>query len=182
MYSCLDFDWTHETLVNAEPDQCVKKMLNECTGILLFDIIIANPDRMPWNLKADRPLDPTCLRVYDHADALLGVQGEPRLNSLQLTSLGLNWPNRDKQEHCLLPHLIDGRFLMDWYGKIEYLPDFQIQNTCKAAMASGLSKGEANSVRDFLIYRKRNIKVIVDSNRAAFPESFFTPPNGEFPL
>lgn len=179
MYSCLDFDWTRETLVNAEPDQCVKSMLEESTGVLLFDILIANPDRMPWNLKTDKPLDPKFMRVYDHADALLGVEGESRLNSLPLSSLGFQWPNRTKQEHCLLPHLNDGRFRMVWYGKLMSLPEFQIQNTCTAAMASGLSRGEANTVRDFLIYRKRNIEFIVDANRSAFPASFFIPPKGE---
>lgn len=182
MYSCLDFDWTRETLVNAEPDECATSLPDESTGILLFDVLIANPDRFPWNLKADSPLDPTYLRVYDHADAIFGVEGESRLNSIQLTSLGFNWPNRNKNDHCLLPHLRDGRFRETWYGKIGMVPDFQIQNVCNAAMASGLSKGQAMAVRDFLIYRKHHITDIVDANRSAFQLSFFATPPGELQL
>lgn len=180
LFSCLDFDWTRETLVDAEPEECAAAMPDICLGITLFDILIANPDRQHWNLKANDHLKPTLLRAYDHADALMGTNGESRLSD-QLFAIGFRWwPNSTGEDHCLIEHLVDGRTRQYWYDCISSLPDFQIRNICRAARACGIKKSLALAAEKFLLYRKRNIeKMIETTHRHRFQPAFFQPQSGE---
>ncbi len=91
-FASLDFG-TKEVL----PSDMDPKRLCEClpqlaTGVVIFDIFIANPDRHEGNLKTDDPDQPTVIQLFDHDHALFGHekgQGPDRLNKVSQDSLGL---------------------------------------------------------------------------------------------
>ena len=58
---------------DADPHECVKADLELCTGVLLFDSLIANSDRHVGNIKVDRPTRPSEMFIFDHDHALFGV-------------------------------------------------------------------------------------------------------------
>lgn len=178
LFSCLDFAWTDETLVNAEPDRVVADHLEEATGLVMFDILVVNPDRESWNLKTDDPLKPQFMRVYDHADALFSTEGESRLATL-FNDIGFAWPHGGIQSHFLVPCLFDGRYRHAWYDRLGRLPDFQLANICKAARATGLTKAQSGAALDFLRYRKTNMETIIEGRKEFFQPSFFDAPKGD---
>lgn len=179
MFSCLDFESSFGELVNAESDRCCELLLEECTGLALFDMIIANPDRESWNLRTNDSLSPTFIRVFDHADALFNVVGKERFDKQPLWS-GLSWPppRREKESHFLLPNLCNGEFFARWCDKFHRIPSFQIKNIFSAARRSGITAAEAKAAYDFIMFRKNNIQKIAEANRSLFCSSFFDPPEG----
>lgn len=177
LFSCLDFECSYGSLVDAEADRCCDLLLKECTGLVLFDMIVANPDREHWNLKTDDSRSPTFIRVYDHADALFNNVGIARLQTMPHLWSGLSWPLRpERDQHFLSNHLASGTHFAEWYHKFESIPKWQIENICQAARKGGISATEAKVARDFIDYRRLNIENIVKGNRGLFPASLFEPP------
>ncbi|MEX0704849.1 MAG: hypothetical protein WD069_22310 [Planctomycetales bacterium] len=177
IFSCLDFSWNSERLINAEPDQCVACDLRLCTGLALFDILIANPDRLPWNIKVDRPLNPTDIRVFDHEQALFGDEGEPRLSRLW-DGIGISWKWGDG-EHCLMEYLESGKFMPDWLHRIACIPQWFIRHCCQRMVDNGITQPEADAAVQFLTHRRATLEAIIGRNRDWFPESFWKPKAGE---
>jgi len=70
-FSSLDFNFNRAILPPIVPDRCVACLPELCTGILLFDILIANEDRHEANLVTDSVSSPKFIHVYDHDQALL---------------------------------------------------------------------------------------------------------------
>lgn len=177
IFSCLDFESAFGELVNAEADRCCERLLEECTGLVLYDMIIANPDREPWNLKADDPLSPNFIRVFDHADALFNTVGVARFDKPHMWS-GLSWPppRKETERHFLLEYLACGEFFPSWCDKFHRIPSFQVANICRTARQSGISALEAKAAFDFIMYRKNHIQEIAEANRNLFLPTFFDPP------
>ncbi|MBL0035370.1 MAG: hypothetical protein IPP26_06280, partial [Flavobacteriales bacterium] len=62
------------------------------TGLLLFDIWVANCDRHVKNFEVDYSTTPVSMNIFDHGHALFGYvggQGEARLNAL-MNRLGIS--------------------------------------------------------------------------------------------
>ncbi len=86
LVSFLDFNWGRRNPSPVEPDYCLQSLPQICAGIVVFDVLIANPDRHDENLAVDRTDTPKDMRVYDHDVALFGNvagKGIQRLNEMQ---------------------------------------------------------------------------------------------------
>src|SRR3990170_1752400 len=55
------------------PHRCCAALPQICSGILLFDLLVANSDRHVGNLKVDDPDNPLEIDVFDHDRALFGA-------------------------------------------------------------------------------------------------------------
>jgi hypothetical protein len=65
------------------PAVVFRKHARICTGILLFDILVANSDRHAGNLKVDSPTDPRRVWMIDHDRALCGAMKGDAQNRLR---------------------------------------------------------------------------------------------------
>jgi len=176
IFSSLDFEWERETLVDAEADRCAATNLDLCTGILIFDILIANPDREHWNLRVDDPLNPKVIRVFDHEQALFGAAGASRLDK-QRDDIGLKWP-RGRASHCLLQHVASGAFLPKWIDIATSLPRRFMRHVCDSAVGCGITQDDADAAFKFLDHRSATISTILSTHRSLFQKQFFAPPAG----
>ena len=74
-FSSLDFNFDRDQLPPVEPDLCWEHLPRLCSGVMLFDILIANEDRHDENLVIDNVIKPSFMRVFDHDQALFGGGG-----------------------------------------------------------------------------------------------------------
>jgi hypothetical protein len=85
-FASLDFNLTGTSLPPIDVKKCWQVFPDVATGIVLFDIVIANSDRHASNLSADFSGAPPLMNVFDHSHALLGYQagqGAKRLQDLR---------------------------------------------------------------------------------------------------
>ena len=81
-YSC-EGDTTPD---DVDPAALYAKFPSECTGIVVFDILLVNCDRNGGNLKVDNPASPKAFYLIDHERALFYIYkpgGIRRLRSRQ---------------------------------------------------------------------------------------------------
>ncbi|MBN2476463.1 MAG: hypothetical protein JXB62_17750 [Pirellulales bacterium] len=69
MFASISFEG-ETTPRDVEPSVLWAKHPRLCTGILLFDILIANCDRHAGNIKVDNRIAPKKVHVFDHEHAL----------------------------------------------------------------------------------------------------------------
>lgn len=65
-FASLRFGGGEETPNDVNLDLLAKHLPYQSTGIVLFDILIANDDRHRGNIKVDRPDSPRQVVIYDH--------------------------------------------------------------------------------------------------------------------
>jgi hypothetical protein len=143
-----------------------------CSGILAFDMLIANCDRHARNIKVDNPARPKVVRVFDHDRAMFYIapgEGAQRLDGL-LSRLGISGgPVSGGHRHCLIDEITRCDFLFDWIQKISAIPKFFIEETCQAIRRiGGVTKREVEKATDFLLYRRDNLSEIVGRNKEQF--------------
>lgn len=143
-FSSLDFNWGGNELPPIEPDFAWEYLPDLCTGVLLFDILIANNDRHDKNLCTDKGAAPTLMRVFDHDQALLGGNGAPRgierLNVLR-NRLGIGGSRvTGGSGHCLLPVIDSQNHFPKWVKRIYSIPPWFIQDLCDYASDAGMNK------------------------------------------
>ena len=104
-FASLDFNLTGNTLPPVDPVQCCARLPDLSTGLLLFDIWVANCDRHAGNFSVDSLAQPVQMSVFDHSHALFGYnagQGEARLLDLR-ERLGVSGGSHTRgSRHCLL--------------------------------------------------------------------------------
>lgn len=157
---------------DVKPDICFRAMPKLCTGILLFDILIANPDRHSGNLKVDDPLNPKEVEVFDHDRALFGSspgRGIERFGRL-LDRLGTSGGSVTGQnDNCLLGVASTSRHFHEWLQRIESIPDWFICETCEETRSIPTTAEELEVVTSFLKERKRKLPDIIRNNKDKFP-------------
>ncbi|HUB65936.1 MAG TPA: hypothetical protein VL981_00460 [Candidatus Methylacidiphilales bacterium] len=171
-FASLDFDLTGESLPPLDPGDCYKKMPDQSTGLVMFDIFIANPDRHNQNVCAtlrDKPYD---MIAFDHGHALFGhdkTQGIKRLEDLR-DRLGISGGSATKQNrHCLLDEILDSGFFEKWMIRIKTIPDHLIDASCEDVRDKGLIDfAEAAALKTFLKYRRDNFQTIVMNHKDEF--------------
>ena len=85
-YASLDFNLTGNTLPPVNVTKCIEVLPQLSTGVLLFDILIANSDRHGRNLSVDFSSKPPTMNVFDHGHAMFGKdagEGVSRLERLK---------------------------------------------------------------------------------------------------
>jgi hypothetical protein len=169
-FAILDFDSERSSLFPINPAACVVSDPRLCTGILLFDVLIGNPDRHDENLRTDDRLAPKRIVVYDHDVALLGAlpPGTDRLAELG-SMLGIAGETPTSTVHCLLPALSTAEHFDEWLGRIADTPPWFIKDTCETVLEKQLvSRDDAHAAEKFLIDRKNSLGRILDRHRDKF--------------
>jgi hypothetical protein len=172
-FSQLNFNSNKDELPAVEAEICVKSLPDLCTGILLFDILIANEDRHDENVAVDSITKPTQIMVYDHEQALFGGGGNligiPRLDKLR-ERLGMSGGSVTGGNACCFLHTLNTvQYFGKWRGRIWDIPDWFIGVTCDDAIGLGITQQEANKAKDFLIYRKNNLSRIIKDHAKTIP-------------
>ncbi len=117
----------------------------------------------------DVSTNPQRAEVFDHSHALLGREGIPRLSRLQ-NEFGIDGDaNGSGNRHCLLDHIQEGDDFEQWHERITETPEFLIENACSDMRELNLlTSNEAASVIEFLKFRQRNIRRLVQLNHNQF--------------
>jgi len=172
-FTSLNFNFDREEqLPPIEPDVTWNRLQSLCTGVLLFDILIANSDRHDANLAADSVGSPNAISVFDHDQALFGggfpLKGIDRLNALT-GRLGIsNGEVTQGNRHCLLDVANSSESFGEWFKRIESIPDWFIDEVCSEAGQYGLSADEVETVQMFLKHRRNSIEQIIKDSAKQF--------------
>ncbi len=171
-FASLDFGGGEELPPDdVDAKAVVEFMPCEATGITLYDILIANPDRHAKNLHVDVVDLPTRLEIFDHERGLFGHSkknhGVARLQHVW-DRLGLCKGLGESNFHKLGPLLKSAEHFQRWYDQIYCIPDLFIDRICTEAQVLGFSQSDTGDLATFLKHRKRNISVLVNNNRAFF--------------
>jgi hypothetical protein len=171
MFGSLSFSG-ESTPSDARPEVCVRRWPDICTGILLFDILVANSDRHAGNLKVDDPYDPKEIHVFDHDRALFGIEanhGKARLWSL-MKRLGVSGGSQSSgNAHCFLDLISTSAHFGPWLSRISQVPDFFVESICREVVGIGINAAAADAAIRFLNYRKRELARIILANKSEFP-------------
>lgn len=155
----------------SRPDECWREHADLCTGIVLFDALIANNDRYDGNLKVDNSYKPKVVYLFDHDQALLGKtkgEGIHRLRSLD-DRLGISGGDASGgAPHCFLDVIDSGEHFPKWLDLIYDIPRSFVQNVCDKASGLGASKPELDEIVRFLSARAKGLARIIDNHKSAF--------------
>lgn len=138
-----------------------------CTGILVFDILMANCDRHSGNIKVDDPASPKRVYVFDHDRALFYVyakKGAKRLKDMQ-DCLGI----RGGAGHCLIDEANTAEHFGDWVKRVQEMPLSFIERVCSQVHRLGATRREVGQAVKFLNHRRQHLGELVYQNRAEFP-------------
>ncbi len=172
-FSSLDFNFDRDELPPVEPDCCWKYLPFLTTGIVLFDVLIANSDRHDNNLAADRVTKPTAIQVFDHDQALLGggdpsLKGVARLDKM-VDRLGITSGNVSRgNRHCLLDAIESAEHIREWTYRIGAIPDWFIKEVCQEACRYGVTRKEGKQIQSFLSQRRNSFATLIEKHRAEF--------------
>ena len=131
------------------------------------------------------------MSIFDHERALFGHKngmGILKLNDLK-ESLGISggvpgqaahgvvtpyWGvvggnGTDQNRHCLIDKLKTDDYFSKWVGRISAVPDYLLDDVCSGTFdLNMITEQEATAAKEFLIYRRDNIRKLVNSNRSEF--------------
>jgi hypothetical protein len=174
MFASLSFGSKDPTPDDAVPSHCIRCLPELCAGVLLFDVLIANPDRGVHNLKVDDPFNPKLLHVYDHERALFGWKagsGKKRLQRLwdKLGVLGNSGSGYELNRHCFLDEIKTANHFPQWADRIRQIPVWFIKDVCSESVGLGITSAYAEVAFDFLRHRAQRIGQLILKNKAEFP-------------
>jgi Phosphatidylinositol 3- and 4-kinase len=158
---------------DVEPAILYRRFPKECTGVVVFDILVANCDRHGGNLQVDKPSNPKTFYIIDHERSLFYVdegKGIDRLRSRE-NRLGIS-DGRDSTDdyHCLIEHLDSVEHIEEWIGKVRSLPDWFIDDVCEEMHKDlSIKRRECDFVKEFLKRRREEIQKLISGNKSRFP-------------
>lgn len=175
LFASLSFDFKGNTLPPVVPQRCVQEAPHLATGLLLFDIWVANCDRHVKNFEVDYSTAPVSMNIFDHGHALFGYvagQGEARLTTL-MDRLGIsvnpyNPAQSGSHRHCLIDVLPTQDHFAPWIERIKATPDFFIESVCQDALPYGISEQEKDIAVRFLKHRRSTLEQLIDGHRNEF--------------
>lgn len=171
MFASLNFNIAGVALPPADLTFCVNQLPHLSTGLLLFDILIANSDRHAGNLAIDALASPAQMNVFDHSHALFGqaaAQGQPRLAAMIDRLAVTGGPHTGGNRHCLLDILTSDQYFQTWLERIVALPNFLIDDVCEDALPFGISAAESQAAAAFLKQRRDTFVQLVKNHQAEF--------------
>lgn len=144
-----------------------------CTGIVVFDVLIANCDRHGGNIKVDNPDKPTAVYIFDHERALFYIyqkEGIKRLDSRK-DRLGVTDGSDSRDEwHCLVELLDSVESLIFWIQRVAEIPNQFIKSICEEMWKFQITRAECDAVQNFLIERKDRIAELILKHKDRFPK------------
>ncbi|MCH8044518.1 MAG: hypothetical protein IID44_12440 [Planctomycetes bacterium] len=169
LFSSLNFNYDRATFFKVEPEYLVKQLPRVATGILLFDILVANRDRHDKNLIVDNVVSPRQVRIWDHDQALFGIPGDVETLYNLRDHLGITGDNiSGGNRHCMLNAFQTLIHSDEWLYRIWNIPRWFIHDVCKAAVRLGLKRTEATAAKEFLVHRKNELSSIIGRHRHEF--------------
>lgn len=158
---------------DVEPQHLYDKFPDACTGIVVFDILVANCDRNRGNIQVDDPRSPQSFYLFDHERALFYIykgEGIKRLRS-RIDRLGVTDGGDSGDEfHCLVELIDSAESISKWLARIRSIPDWFIDEVCEEMWKVSITRTECDFVKSFLKKRRDEIGPLIDSNRHRFPQ------------
>jgi len=157
----------------VDPSEIVKLDGGDiASGILVFDIFIANNDRKEKDLWLDPHIGEVV--IFDHSHALLGYERgvSERLRLLE-NELGILGDGKCP-DHCLLEHIETDAFFPKWIERIKSLrPDIIdeiVEEGCRYANSEDhpLSSNDIENLKSFLKRRKGRIEELIKRHKDKF--------------
>lgn len=171
-YATLQFNLTSEALPDIDPPLLVQKLPREATGVVVFDILIANPDRHVGNLSALLHADKPKLLVFDHSHAILGYdRGEAMKRFVELENrLGISGGTITGQNrHCLIDVISDESLFGEWISRVRAIPNFILDDICNEMRdVNFINDAEAVKLRTFLRHRRDRLPELIRDNKGEF--------------
>lgn len=170
-FASLDFGGKETGAPDMRPEQVAKYMPREATGLVAFDVLIANPDRHAGNLRVDNADLPTRMEVLDHDRALLGWHlknhGFHRLKHVN-DRLGYCKGLSEADYHPIGEALTTSEYFADWGARISVIPDTFIDEICNETSDLQISQELIEDTAFFLRERKRRVCDLINANRKFF--------------
>jgi hypothetical protein len=163
-FCSLGFNLAAEQLPPCNPAEVAAAEPNLASGIIVFDIWIANSDRHTRNLSYQATRAPHRLNVFDHSHALLRD-----LDSLSWNRGRLGSDGARGARHCLLDHVETGMHFPGWIERVQSIPQFAIKAIVEDAKELGLSEELTDDLIRFLLERRDDLHRLIAENRAEFP-------------
>ncbi|MDZ4659453.1 MAG: hypothetical protein SH868_17930 [Bythopirellula sp.] len=173
MFGSYRYDGDKKVLVPSDGSVLYQRFPDTCTGIVLFDILIANKDRNSRNIKVDKPDKPKRFYIIDHERSLFYLYPEDGANQLAAAEdrLGItDGTFSDDEFHCLIGELDSIDHVLRWIEKIQDLPDWFIDEICLTLPSFTINKAERTAVCAFLKRRRDKISELVFQNKERFPK------------
>jgi hypothetical protein len=168
-FSSLNFNPGEVRPPHIDPSACVASLPRVCTGVLFFDILIANNDRHDENLAVDNVAKPRQLVVYDHDQALFGSDGVSRLKEMR-DRLGITGsPKTGGNACCFLNSLETVEYFDEWRARIAEIPAWFIEDVCNAAIGLGINPSQAKEAQNFLVHRRTELRRIIKESGRGIP-------------
>jgi hypothetical protein len=158
---------------DAEPQPLYDAFPNECTGVVVLDILTANCDRNSGNIKVDKPSAPKAFYVFDHERSLFYVHAKDGASHLKSREdrLGVTDGHDSVDEwHCLVELVDNVEFMHDWVVKVQSLPDWFIDDVCEEMWKVSITRPECDDVKAFLKRRRDKIGRLILKNKQRFPK------------
>ena len=170
-FASLDFNLTGNALPPVDVVRCCNELPELSTGLLLFDVLVANCDRHAGNFSVDFSCSPPKMAVFDHSHALFGYvtnQSISRLADLK-DRLGISGGSHTRgNRHCLLNVIATDDHFGKWLDRIRAIPDWFIDEVCQDAAGVGATLDESQAAARFLKHRRGKIASIINGNRQEF--------------
>jgi hypothetical protein len=159
---------------DVEPVPLYNAFKSACTGVVVFDIFVANCDRNGGNLKVDNPGSPKSFYLIDHERALFHIwegEGVKRLRSLNSEErLGVTDGATSANEwHCLVELIDDINWLHEWVKRVQSVPDWFVDEICNEMWKVAINKRECDEVKGFLKTRRDEIGGLILKHKNRFP-------------
>lgn len=157
----LNFNLAGEDLPPILSSKVAREHPELTTGIIVFDIWIANRDRHRGNVAFDS--ETGRLQIFDHGSALFVGGNDGRENIEHTPGLGI--PN-----HCLLQHLQEDTYVAKWVRRIQQLPEWLITETLQEVGRDAhlIEDSMATAGSEFLLNRRANLMTLIHDHRAKF--------------
>ena len=170
-FASLDYGKPESQPEDMDPASLAREMAYEATGVVVFDALIANPDRHEQNIQVDNAQKPTRIEVFDHDTALLGHNknhGVYRLRNIG-DRLGYSKGLQDYDNfHHVAKSLTTAEHFWPWCSRVSAIPHSFITSICDEATSFGALKEEATMAAEFLRYRSQDIWKIIGKNKRFF--------------
>ncbi|MCP1851217.1 MULTISPECIES: HipA domain-containing protein [unclassified Bradyrhizobium] len=162
-YFCsLNFNLVGQSLPPTPIGTLVATNTELCWGILMFDVLVMNPDRHKRNLAYDRTTGR--VQIFDHSRAFLPLKTtiDPMI-ALNSGGLGFTF-------HCLKAEISSMSGFEYWAARFKALPDYFIEQAVAEICAIGYPADKRTVTIDFLKHRRNNIDSIIKNNIGQFPK------------
>jgi hypothetical protein len=133
-----------------------------CWGVLLFDVLVMNPDRHNKNLSYDRTN--RRIQIFDHSRAFLPIK-----TTIE-SAIADNTGKLGFQAHCLKLEISTMDGFDFWVARIKALPDYFIEEAVSEICAIGYPNDKKSLTIDFIRSRRNSIDTIIQNNIAEFPK------------